>query len=329
MKPNKPEDSTDIHTQESEQEFSHWHIPDITEAIPEDVSNLFGRREAQKPLIEEPASILPPTLSQIEDIRQEAENEGFSQGKEEGHKEGLDSGRLEGLKQGHDEGFEQGKDQGYQEGVDKALELVKQFEHLVGQFEKPLELLNNEIEQELVSLTLKLARAVIGHEIKTHPEHILTALRQGVDSLPLKEQGIVIRLHPDDHQFTQELYTVHQLEKNRWELESDPSLSPGDCIVLSQRSSIDMRLETRMSVVLQELEGHQQNLGQIVEQQKQALGDTCVINQGELIEDGLESVAELKTADTIFEADSETSIDAPLNKDEDTEISDGSTEKLE
>jgi flagellar assembly protein FliH len=331
MKPNEPEDSTDteIQTQKSEQEYTQWHIPDVTEAIPEDVSNLFGRRTLQKPITEEPASILPPTLSQIEEIRQEAENEGFSQGKEEGHQAGLEAGRLEGLKQGHEEGFEQGKEQGYQEGIEKALELVKRFEHLVNQFEKPLELLDNEIEQELVSLTLKLARAVVGHEIKTHPEHILTTLRQGVDSLPLKEQGVVIRLHPDDYQLTQELYTANQLEKNRWELESDPSLSHGDCIILSQRSSIDMRLESRMSAVLQELEGHHQNLGQIVEQQKQTLGASSVVNHGEDVEDDLHSNPELNAADTPASADNAPLIDDPINQADDTQVaSDDSVEKL-
>ncbi|WP_394392239.1 flagellar assembly protein FliH [Shewanella woodyi] len=271
MKSNKPEGEIEVHPPETDIEFSHWHIPDVTTAVPEDVSNLFGRKAAQKPVTEEPDSILPPTLGQIEEIRQEAENEGFAQGKEEGHQAGLETGRLEGLKQGHDEGFEQGKEQGYQEGAEKALELIKRFEGLLEQFEKPLELLDNEIEQELVSLTLKLSRAVIGHEIKTHPEHILSALRQGVDSLPLKEQGVVIRLHPEDHELVDSLYSANQLEKNRWDLESDPSLTPGDCIILSQRSSVDMRLESRMSTVLQELEGHQQNLSQTVEHQKQAL----------------------------------------------------------
>ncbi|MEC4726509.1 flagellar assembly protein FliH [Shewanella sp. D64] len=313
MKPNKPEDATDIEVNESKHEFTHWHIPDVTEAIPEDISNLFGRREAQKPLTDEAVSILPPTLSQIEEIRQEAENEGFTQGKEEGHQAGLEAGRLEGLEQGHGEGFEQGKEQGYQEGLEKALEMLKRFEGLIEQFEKPLELLDNEIEQELVSLTLKLSRAVIGHEIKTHPEHILAALRQGVDSLPLKEQGVVIRLHPDDHQLTQELYTANQLEKNRWQLEVDPSLSPGDCIILSQRSNIDMRLESRMSAVLQELEGHHQHLGQIVEQQKQALDTSSMVNQGESIAES-SSDPELNVADTISETDRDTSNDEPVNQ---------------
>lgn len=313
MKPNKPEDATEIEVNESKHEFTHWHIPDVTEAIPEDISNLFGRRAAQKPLTDEAVSVLPPTLSQIEDIRQEAENEGFTQGKEEGHQAGLEAGRLEGLEQGHGEGFEQGKEQGYQEGLEKALEMLKRFEGLIEQFEKPLELLDNEIEQELVSLTLKLSRAVIGHEMKTHPEHILAALRQGIDSLPLKEQGVVIRLHPDDHQLTQELYTANQLEKNRWELEVDPSLSPGDCIILSQRSNIDMRLESRMSAVLQELEGHHQHLGQIVEQQKQALDTSSMVNQGESIVES-SSDPELNVADTISETDRETSNDEPVNQ---------------
>ena len=330
MKPNNPEDLPETEPQEPEQEFSYWHIPDVTEAVPEDVSNLFGRREAQKQLTEEAVSILPPTLSQIEDIRQEAENEGFAQGKEEGYQAGLEAGRLEGMKQGHDEGLEQGNKDGYQEGLEKGLELITRFDHLLEQFNKPLDLLDNEIEQELVSLTLKLARAVIGHEIKTHPEHILTAIRLGVDSLPLKEQGVVIRLHPDDHKLTQELYTANQLDRNRWEIESDPSLSSGDCIIISQRSSIDMRLESRMSAVLHELEEHRQNLDQIVEQQKQTLGASSVVNQVDSIEEGLSSEPKLQAADMTCETDSETAIDEAVNQADDMQVaSDDSGDKLE
>ncbi|NRD73345.1 flagellar assembly protein FliH [Shewanella sp. VB17] len=287
MKHTKHETSTEAAPQETESEFTHWHIPDITEVPSEDALNLFGRKMVQKILVEEHESILPPTLIQIEEIRQEAEKEGFAQGKEEGHQVGLDTGRLEGLKQGHGEGFEQGTAQGYQEGMEKAIVLVKRFEGLLEQFEKPLELLDSEIEQELVSLTLKLSRAVIHHEINTHPEHVLAALRQGVDSLSLRGQEVVIRLHPDDHELTQELYTINQLEKNRWDLEIDPSLARGDCVILSQRSSVDMRLESRISAVLEELENHHENLNQVVEQQKNSLSTAAMMNKLDPLENAI------------------------------------------
>ncbi|RTR39342.1 flagellar assembly protein FliH [Shewanella canadensis] len=271
MKPNSPDKPDEDNKPESEMDFSHWQIPDVTQVAPDDVSNLFGRKAAHHEHVEETEAFSPPTLSEIEDIRKQAEQDGFTEGKGEGYKAGIESGRLEGMKQGHSEGFEQGQEQGYQEGVEQAKVLINRFESLLSQFEKPMQLLDNEIELELVQLTMKLSKAVVGHELKTHPEHILSALRLGVDSLPIKEQGINIRLHPDDYQLVQELYSVNQLEKNRWELEAEPSLSPGDCVIHSQRSSVDMRLDTRINSVLEELEGHQQHLAQTIDQQKQEL----------------------------------------------------------
>ncbi|ABV37668.1 flagellar assembly protein FliH [Shewanella sediminis HAW-EB3] len=271
MKPNSPDKPKDENKPESEMDFSHWQIPDVTQAVPDDVSNLFGRKAVHHEHVEETDAFSPPTLSEIEDIRKQAEQDGFTEGKDEGYQAGIESGRLEGMKQGHSEGFEQGREQGYQDGVEQAKVLINRFESLLSQFEKPMQLLDNEIEHELVQLTMKLSKAVVGHELKTHPEHILSALRLGVDSLPIKEQGINIRLHPDDYQLVQDLYSVNQLEKNRWELEADPSLSPGDCVINSQRSSVDMRLDTRINSVLDELEGHQQHLAQTIERQKQEL----------------------------------------------------------
>ncbi len=271
MKQNNPDKPNEENKPEFEMDFSHWKIPDVTQTISDDVSNLFGRKATQHEDVEEAESFSPPTLSEIEDIRKQAEQDGFTEGKEEGYKTGVESGRLEGLEQGHSEGFVQGQEQGFQEGVEQAKGLINRFESLLSQFEKPMQLLDSEIELEVIQLIMKLSKAVIGHELKTHPEHILSALRLGVDSLPIKEQGIVIRLHPDDHQLVQELYTHNQLEKNRWELEADPSLTPGDCVINSQRSSVDMRLDARINSVFEELEGHQQHLAQTIEQQKQEL----------------------------------------------------------
>lgn len=283
MKPNSPDKPNEDNKPESEMDFSHWQIPDVTQAVPEDVSNLFGRKAAQQEQVEEAEAFSPPTLSEIEDIRKQAEQDGFVEGKEEGYQAGIESGRLDGLKQGHSEGFEQGREQGYQEGVEQAKVLINRFESILSQFEKPMQLLDSEIEQEIIQLTMKLSKAVVGHELKTHPEHVLSALRLGVDSLPIKEQGINIRLHPDDYQLVQELYSVNQLEKNRWELEADPSLSPGDCVINSLRSSVDMRLDTRINAIFEELEGHQQHLSQTIDQQKQELDAQvqAVVSSGE------------------------------------------------
>lgn len=254
-------------------EFGHWDLPDISQAVDTSSLNMFGRHGSTIDIEDdgEAEAILPPTLTEIEDIRADAEREGFVQGQEAGHAEGLEKGRLAGLEQGHSEGFEQGKEQGHEAGLQAAAEMLQRFEALLEQFEKPLSILDTEIEKELLSTSMSLAKAVIGHELRTHPEHILSALRQGVDSLPIKEQKVNIRVTPADETLISGLYSSAQLEKNRWDIEADPSLSPGDCIISSGRSHIDMTVDTRIQHVFFELEKSQQDLLQKKEQQEQTL----------------------------------------------------------
>ena len=263
----------DDHTPSDSQnaDFSHWQLPDVTVVDESPKQNMFGRTAPQREVTEVEQQILPPTLAEIEAIRAEAEAEGFEQGQQQGYQEGLEKGRLAGLEQGHEEGYAQGKEQGYQQGLQDAQQSVKQFELLMQQLVAPLALVDTEIEQSLLNLSMTLAKAVIGHELKTYPEHILAALRQGVDALPLKEQGVHVRLHPDDLLIVEQLYDAQQLQKNRWELESDPSINPGECIINNTRSRVDMGLETRIKAVFENLVQSDNHLEQQKIQQQQEL----------------------------------------------------------
>jgi flagellar assembly protein FliH len=249
-----------VHSVDDELEFSHWHLPDMTDDQPQGPSNMFGKKPAphiaEETIEEEPR---PMTMAQLEEMRAVAEKDGFDQGKEEGYQTGLEQGRLEGLEQGHKEGLEQGEQQGFEAGKAEADALVMRFSSIVEQFEKPLTVLDQEIESELLNLVLALSKAVIINEVKTHPEHILAALRQGINALPIKEQQIKIRVNQEDADLISQFYSQEQLDKNRWQLDVDPVLSTGDCIIDSVRSSVDLSVEVRMSQVLEDLK--QKSLG--------------------------------------------------------------------
>lgn len=254
-------------------EFSHWSLPDVTEAEEEGVSNLFGYAGQLSPKAVAVETVAPPTLAEIEDIRAQAEEEGFNEGKTQGYAEGLEQGRLEGLEQGHTEGLAQGHEQGLEAGLAEAKALVTRFEGLLSQFEKPLQLLDGDIEHSLMTLTMALAKSVIGHELKTHPEQILSALRLGVESLPIKEQSVSIRMHSDDVALVETLYSSTQLNRNQWQLEADPSLTVGDCIISSQRSLVDLTLSSRIDAVFESLRNQQSHLALQQQQRQAALDD--------------------------------------------------------
>ncbi|WP_372872562.1 flagellar assembly protein FliH [Shewanella sp.] len=235
---------------EEKDEFSHWRLPEMSSDRAEAPANLLGRRPGEVYVAPDEEEFRPPTLAEIEAIRQEAELEGFEAGKQDGLARGLEEGRLQGLQEGHQEGLQQGHEQGLQQGLSEAKQMLARFEAFLGQFSAPLALLDNEIEQELLNLSMALARQILLNELKTHPEHILAALREGIDCLPIKEQQVKVRLNPDDLALLQQIYDHSELERNRWQLESDPLLSRGGLIIDSHRSRVDMRLEERMANVL-------------------------------------------------------------------------------
>ncbi|MGL6123649.1 MAG: flagellar assembly protein FliH, partial [Shewanella sp.] len=252
-------------------EFSHWALPDVTEADDDALSNLFGRsnHQAVKPTTVETVS--PPTMAEIEDIRAQAEEEGFADGKQQGYEQGREKGRLEGLEQGHSEGLAQGHEQGLETGLAQAKILLSRFETLLAQFEKPLQLLDGDIELSLLTLSMTLAKSVIGHELKTHPEQVLSALRLGIESLPIKDQTVTIRLHPDDVILVEQLYSSAQLSRSKWELEVDPLLSAGDCILSSHRSLVDLTLASRLDTVFESLRNQHAHLSDKQRQLQEAI----------------------------------------------------------
>ncbi|HBF48092.1 MAG TPA: hypothetical protein DDW91_17240 [Shewanella frigidimarina] len=117
-------------------------------------------------------------------------------------------------------------------------------------------------------MTISLAKSVIGHELKTHPEHILSALRQGVDALPLKEQLVKLRFNQADAELVNQCYSAEQLQKNQWQIDIDPTLANGDCMIESVRSAVDLRVEQRISQVFSELDAQSNQLAKNVQQQK-------------------------------------------------------------
>lgn len=251
--------------------FSHWQLPDVTQTDASTSANLFGYTSRPAPKVQTLETIAPPTMAEIEDICVQAEAEGFNEGKTQGHIEGLAQGRLEGLEQGHKEGFTQGHEQGLAAGLAEATTLLSRFEDMLSQFEQPLQILDGDIEYALISLTMALAKSVIGHELTTHPEHILSALRLGVESLPMKDKSVNLRMHPDDVALVETLYTSTQLSRNEWHLEADPSLSAGDCIISSQRSLVDLTLASRIDAVFESLRNQQAHLAQQQQQRQAAL----------------------------------------------------------
>jgi flagellar assembly protein FliH len=154
---------------------------------------------------------------------------------------------LEALeRQARDEGYAAGHAQGLAQAQAQGRERVARLEAICTQAARPLDALDAAVEQEMAQLALLVARRVVAHELATRPELIVQAVRQAAAALPAATRELRVRLHPDDLALLRELDAAEP----HWQLVAEPALERGDCLLESERSRLDARLETRLAAMI-------------------------------------------------------------------------------
>lgn len=200
----------------------------------------------------EPAQEPTPSITaeELEAIRQAAWEEGMAEGRESGYAKGMEEGKLEGLQQGHSAGLEQGREEGLAMGRELVEQEIAHWQGLAARLANPLNELDQAVEQQLVSLVMQLARALIRHEAETSPRILLEALKEGLALLPAAGQGVTLMLHPDDIARVEKAFGAEECVRRHWRLQSDPTLAPGDLQLATELSSIDLTLAGRIDQLL-------------------------------------------------------------------------------
>jgi flagellar assembly protein FliH len=168
----------------------------------------------------------PPTVSGLADLQAEAHAEAFAQGLAEGR----DAGRGE---------------------------VRAQVEKLAGMFydlAKPFEVLNADVERELLTLAMALARQIVRRELKTDPTQIIGIIRDAIAALPVAAREVRVHLHPEDAAVVRQNLAPTESER-AWTMIEDPVMARGGCQITTTTSRIDARLETRLAAILSELMG--------------------------------------------------------------------------
>jgi flagellar assembly protein FliH len=154
----------------------------------------------------------------------------------------------------HKEAFEQGLAEGRSAG---RAEVQAQVERLAGMFydlAKPFEALDAEVERELLTLAMALARQIVRRELKTDPTQIIGIIREAIAALPVATRDVRVHLHPEDAAVVKQHLAPTENER-AWTIIEDPVMARGGCQITSSTSRIDARLETRLGSILSELLG--------------------------------------------------------------------------
>ena len=154
----------------------------------------------------------------------------------------------------HKEAFEQGLEEGRSAG---RAEVKAQVDRLAGMFydlAKPFDALDAEVERELLTLAMALARQIVRRELKTDPTQIIGIIREAIAALPVATRDVRVHLHPEDAAVVKQHLAPTENER-AWTIIEDPVMARGGCQVTTNTSRIDARLETRLGSILSELLG--------------------------------------------------------------------------
>ena len=175
-------------------------------------------------------TVKPLTLDELEAIRQDAYNEGFSTGE----KDGFHAGQLK-AKQEADVVL-QGK--------------VALLEQLMTQLFEPIAEQDQALERALVQLVSQMSREVIRRELLADSSQLTQVLREALKLLPMGAGNVRIHINPQDFELVKALRERHE---ESWRILEDEQLQPGGCRVESEHSLIDASIETRLDLALKQL----------------------------------------------------------------------------
>ncbi|MCW8807010.1 MAG: FliH/SctL family protein [Rhodanobacter sp.] len=154
---------------------------------------------------------------------------------------------LEALEQqARAEGHAAGHAQGLAAAKQQMSAQMARLEGLYGAAARPLASIDDQTEIELAKLATLIATRVIGHELQLTPALILQTVRAAAAALPAATRELRVHLHPDDLALLRDLGAAEE----HWQLIADPTLARGDCLMQSERSRLDARVETRLAAVI-------------------------------------------------------------------------------
>jgi flagellar assembly protein FliH len=223
-----------------------WAFPEL--AGRHVVRSPFKDEEPQQPPVvrqNQRVSDGPLTVGEIEELREQARQDGLAQG--------LEEGRQQGLNQGQEQGRKEGYQAAYQQAEAEINDLKARLMQMMSSLEKPLLEQAQGLEQAVLRLVVDTSEAVVKQELASRPELVQQAVKEALDSLPQQPQQLCFYVHPDDESVLQQLR--EQLRAG-WEIATDAAVSRGGLRARGECSYLEYSVEKRFSQVVEQLLAH-------------------------------------------------------------------------
>jgi flagellar assembly protein FliH len=166
-----------------------------------------------------------------------------------------ESARQAEMERGYAAGVSAGRAE-LQKQTDALAAQVVRLDEILNQLARPLPTLEGEVEQQLVLLALAVGKQLARRELKADPGQIAALIREAVGRLPAAAREVRVHLHPEDAAAIAERLASAGQER-AWSVVEDPTLTRGGCLVRSENSQIDGRLESRVNAMVSSMLGEE------------------------------------------------------------------------
>jgi len=148
----------------------------------------------------------------------------------------------------HRDAHKQGYDAGYEEGTARARMEALRLHTLVEQLEAALGEFDQQVAEELLGLSLEVARQVLRQTIAARPTAILDVVREALAQLP--HQHAAVYLHPEDASLVRS-YLGDQLAHLGHRILEEPGIARGGLRMEAGGSHLDASVEMRWKRVIE------------------------------------------------------------------------------
>ncbi len=151
------------------------------------------------------------------------------------------------LEQVRQEGFRCGEAEASLASQTRVDELMTKLNRTICEIAAYRPRLRREAEEDVVKLSLAIARRIVGRELTVDPDIILALVKTGVQKLDARDIQTV-RAHPDDAARIKS-YLVGSDLPRRIEVDTDSSLERGAIVFTTSRGTLDLSVNTQLSEI--------------------------------------------------------------------------------
>ncbi len=156
-------------------------------------------------------------------------------------------------KNAHQEGYTAGQANGYQDGFNRgiaaATEKANQLQTVLSNLNNEMQRMDQEVADDLLSLSLAIAKQVLLQSLEAKPEMLLSVIRESIANLPPFNQHANLLLNPLDAALVKE-HMGEQLGHTGWKIIEDGRIERGGCRLETSGSQMDASLSRRWERVV-------------------------------------------------------------------------------